>query len=609
MKGLTLNTKAERIQFLDGNEGGEEGTALALSAEYLRSENVKATSRYELRLGKQETTNLFDLGAAIKVADGLSLLPKVSLWHSDKIQGTDSLYEGLVGIAYRPKGYQSIYLLDSLRFKFERAGSTGTKIERKSLITSTEASFRVSAKWLLTGKYAGKYSWETGEGNTFTSYTDLLLAGATYDVTDRWDVGIMGKLMNQYDTGMHSIGAVVKTGYRVWRNLYAGVGYNLSRLNDSDLSGSSYRSHGPFLELKVKFDEETLKGLKESAGRKAQTPPPVSLRPPAPPADNVVAKNEMVEPPVPVRGSVENLSLVVKGVSVPLPASDVTMRSEALFDVVEIRGGPAGWPVRFESELSPAGVPRRWRLDVTTAKGEVVRVLSGEGAPPGVIPWDGRTEEGEQVNAGERYRYQMEVVYADGSRSTSALRAFAVNGPETFHLGLAIDAFRFDSAELSPRARRALAEVAGILNRFPDGKVVVEGHADSTGPAEYNLGLSKRRAEAARDYLVEAGGIPADRFVLQPYGEIMPVAPNETAEGRERNRRVELKGEVSEPMSIGAGEMPRTDPVVRIGRSPVEVDPQGRFTSHVPAGTDGIEVEIRNGDGRSVRTRVAMPSR
>ncbi|OGP80112.1 MAG: hypothetical protein A2Z13_03555, partial [Deltaproteobacteria bacterium RBG_16_64_85] len=252
-KGLTLNTAVERIQFIDGAPGGAERTTLAFSAEYLRSENVKATGRYEVRLGELETTNLFDLGAAIKLSDGLSLLPKVSLWHSERDQGDSSLYDGQVGIAYRPLGTPSIYLLSSLRFKLERTGGAGTEDERKNLISSTELTHRFSPRLSLLGKYAGKYAWESVGGADFNSYTDLVIAGATYDLTDRWDVGVLAKLMNQYETGMHSVGAVAKTGYRVYKNLYAGIGYNLSRMNDSDLSGANYQSHGPFLELKFKF--------------------------------------------------------------------------------------------------------------------------------------------------------------------------------------------------------------------------------------------------------------------------------------------------------------------------------------------------------------------
>jgi hypothetical protein len=132
------------------------------------------------------------------------------------------------------------------------------------------------------------------------------------------------------------------------------------------------------------------------------------------------------------------------------------MQRKALYDVLEVEGGPLGEPVRFLPELAPAGDPKEWKLAVMNAQGEVVRALSGEGAPPGVILWDGRTGEGREVNGGERYQYQLEVAYADGSRTTSARRVFGVNRSETIYLGFAVSAFRFDSAELSPRGRTAL---------------------------------------------------------------------------------------------------------------------------------------------------------
>ena len=596
-KGLTLNTRAERIQFLDGDDDGSGGTALAFSAEYLRSEKVKATGRYELRLGERETTNLFDLGATIEVADGLSLLPKVSLWHSDQDKGDSSLYDGFVGIAYRPKGEPSIYLLDSLRFKLERANSAGTETGRKSLISSTELSYRVSPKWVLSGKYAGKYTWETLEGKDFTSYTDLLLAGATHDLTDRWDVGVHAKLLNQYVTGMHSVGAVVKTGYRVYKNLYAGIGYNLSRMNDSDLSGANYQSHGPFLELKFKFDENTLKRPEW----KAQPLLP-------PPADNVVVHSENVDAPVEVLGSVEMLSLLVNGVPVPLPASDVMLRSVALDDVLEIRGGRLEEPVRFSVEVASTGTPKEWSLAVMNAQGEVVRTLSGEGAPPAAIPWDGRTGEGQLVGGGKLYQYQMEVRYADGSRSASARRIFGVNRSSAISLSLMGSAFETNSAVLSSRARKALKETADLLRKYRDEKVVVAGHTDGVGSAEYNLELSRRRAESAVAFLAGEEKLPADRFTVRWYGKSMPIASNDTPEGREVNRRVEVKGEFRETANAEVRDQYRTNPAVTINRSPVDVDSLGRFLTRVPGRPERIELDLVTAEGRSVRTSVPLPS-
>src|SRR4030065_2564258 len=96
--------------------------------------------------------------------------------------------------------------------------------------------------------------------------------------------------------------------------------------------------------------------------------------------------------------------------------------------------------------------------------------------------------------------------------------------------------------------------------------------------------------------------------MLQSYGESMPVAGNDTAEGRTMNRRVELKGEIGKTVNAERGETYRTDPFVGINRSPVEVESQGNFLTNVAGAPNGIEVEIRNAEGRSVHTRVALPS-
>ncbi len=601
-EGLTVNTKAERIEFLDGDEEGAEGTALAVSAEYLRSENVRATGRYELRLGDLETTNLVGLGAAIKVADGLSLLPKVTLWHSDRDQGTSSLYDGLVGIAYRPKGKPSLYLLNSLRFMFEQTSVIGTETERRNLISSTEASYRLSPKWTLLGKYAGKYAWESLEDSDFTSYTDLLLAGVNYDLTDRWDVGVLGKIMNQYDTGMHSVGAVVKTGYRVYRNLVAGVGYNLSRMDDKDLSGKDYQSHGPFLELKFKFDEDTLKRTAEPVKVASLLPPP------PPPADNVVLHSENIDTPVEIRGSVEMLTLLINGVKVPLPTSDVSVKNQALDDVLEIMGDRLGEPVRFLVEVAPEGDPKEWKLAIMDAQGQVVRTLSGEGNPPGEILWNGRTEDDRLVGGGELYQYQLVVAYADGSSSRSARRIFGVNRTSAISLSLTGSAFEFNSAVLSDRARKALRQVAETLRKYPEEKVVIEGHTDGIGTVAYNLDLSRQRAEAAVACLVEEEHMPVDRFLVKWYGKSTPIASNETPEGRELNRRVEVKGEFRETTRAYVLDQYRVNPSVMINRSAVELDSSGRFMTSMAGGMERIDVEMRTAEGRSVRTSVPLPT-
>jgi outer membrane protein OmpA-like peptidoglycan-associated protein len=99
----------------------------------------------------------------------------------------------------------------------------------------------------------------------------------------------------------------------------------------------------------------------------------------------------------------------------------------------------------------------------------------------------------------------------------------------------------FDTAKftLRPEAREKLAKVAGIVAGHPGLRLAVEGHTDSVGGDEYNQQLSEERGGSVRDYLVEQG-IAGTSVTSKGFGETQPVASNETASGRQQNRRVEL---------------------------------------------------------------------
>ncbi|MBI3431715.1 MAG: OmpA family protein [Hydrogenophilales bacterium] len=99
--------------------------------------------------------------------------------------------------------------------------------------------------------------------------------------------------------------------------------------------------------------------------------------------------------------------------------------------------------------------------------------------------------------------------------------------------------FDHDKATLREDAHPILDQAAEGLKEWGDVKVEVAGYTDSRGKDKYNLKLSQRRAEAVRAYLI-GKGIAADRLTAKGFGETRPVADNKTAEGRFKNRRVEL---------------------------------------------------------------------
>jgi outer membrane protein OmpA-like peptidoglycan-associated protein len=99
----------------------------------------------------------------------------------------------------------------------------------------------------------------------------------------------------------------------------------------------------------------------------------------------------------------------------------------------------------------------------------------------------------------------------------------------------------FDTAKssLRPLAREKLAKVSGIVSGHPGLKLDVEGHTDSVGGDDYNQRLSEQRGESVRSYLIQQG-MPASSVTTRGFGETRPVASNDTAAGRQQNRRVEL---------------------------------------------------------------------
>ena len=99
--------------------------------------------------------------------------------------------------------------------------------------------------------------------------------------------------------------------------------------------------------------------------------------------------------------------------------------------------------------------------------------------------------------------------------------------------------FDSGSAMLRPGGLRLVARMSEFLREYPERTLAIEGFTDSVGDELYNQQLSERRAAAVRLALMNEG-IDTSRILVRGYGKAFPVATNETAEGRQRNRRVEV---------------------------------------------------------------------
>jgi OOP family OmpA-OmpF porin len=100
--------------------------------------------------------------------------------------------------------------------------------------------------------------------------------------------------------------------------------------------------------------------------------------------------------------------------------------------------------------------------------------------------------------------------------------------------------FDFDKSVLRPDGRKAIDDALAKLGGVDLEMVIATGHTDSVGTPQYNQRLSERRAAAVKDYLASKG-IPASKITTIGKGESQPVATNKTAEGRQKNRRVDIE--------------------------------------------------------------------
>ena len=147
--------------------------------------------------------------------------------------------------------------------------------------------------------------------------------------------------------------------------------------------------------------------------------------------------------------------------------------------------------------------------------------------------------ETEKTQLRERLRQQLNMILE--TRETQ--RGLIVNINDVL--------FDFNQYTLKPGAREKLAKVSGILLAYPGLKIQLEGHTDSVGSDDYNMKLSQQRADSVRGYLVSQG-VTADSVNATGFGKADPVATNDTAAGRQQNRRVDM---VVSGAPIGVGSL------------------------------------------------------
>lgn len=204
--------------------------------------------------------------------------------------------------------------------------------------------------------------------------------------------------------------------------------------------------------------------------------------------------------------------------------------------------------VEAENAAQARAAAERERLDVERARQQALKAQADAEAARAAADAARQAADAE-AQAARAQAQQAQAVAAQSEQERNALRerlreqlSVVLETRETAR-GLIVNLsdvlFDTGSATLKPGAREKLARVAGILASHPDLHIEIEGHTDSVGTDDYNQGLSERRAESVRTYLLQQR-IPPATVDAEGFGESRPVATNDTAAGRQQNRRVEL---------------------------------------------------------------------
>jgi len=120
-------------------------------------------------------------------------------------------------------------------------------------------NIKIGCKAQVSVQYGAKYVQETIDQNDYRGFTDLTGLEARYDVTKKWDVGLRELMLHSWSVDQMKYGIGTSVGYNVGKNFWFSVGYNLTGFRDRDFSSADFTSQGPFVKLRMKFDQVSVR--------------------------------------------------------------------------------------------------------------------------------------------------------------------------------------------------------------------------------------------------------------------------------------------------------------------------------------------------------------
>jgi hypothetical protein len=273
-EGLRLSTNIERVKLVGGQAVGSpltgitsspEAIAAGLGVDYTASALWKGSARLEWRDDELSKSWLNTAALARKLSEDWTLLAR-NYWYRQNYSdgGKNHQHRFQIGAAWRQTHTNLWNALGKYEYRNESTRLSPNltlgleDLDAKVHIVSVDAEYHPRRPVWFAGKLAGKWRKDLLAGESSTFDAQLLQGRILWDITNRWDVGLIGSVLGEDGFRNRRLGVGAELGRVLTDNLWLSVGYNWRDLTDKDLL-TDYSTQGPFIRLRFKFDENLLK--------------------------------------------------------------------------------------------------------------------------------------------------------------------------------------------------------------------------------------------------------------------------------------------------------------------------------------------------------------
>jgi uncharacterized repeat protein (TIGR01451 family) len=246
----------------------QTGDFLALSlASLYRSELWSLTERIEYRNSKDEDRWSLVSGFYREAVKGHAFALVAQYLNNDSNKAADNLTANLqLSWAYRPVDRRWI-VLDKLDLKHQSTNGTSQKLKTSRLVNNAHANWQINTRTQVGLQLGARYVLSSFDGDEYSGTSGLIGADYRRDLNKIFDIGVHGSAMQSFNSGVSKVSFGADIGVTFMKNAWVSLGYNLRGYNDKDFDDAHYLSQGPYLKLRIKFDQDTFKDLNLSSMR------------------------------------------------------------------------------------------------------------------------------------------------------------------------------------------------------------------------------------------------------------------------------------------------------------------------------------------------------